>query len=540
MGKKERRLKVKNQIEQFWNSLYSREISSKKELIREMVRIKLTEDELEKISLCKEEISSDDLYETMKKITEEELGYFPGDRDYFKELYDLARAIDLQEFTIQTYKNDRMGTIIAPMHLTGYMANILESNNVNNVLITDAEKNLIGLENIIEEFKNIQFTLTSENKLTFLLLKLIFKGFENARVKHQSIYKKLVIEDRFDLVLCLPTFGLKFDPEEVSNKYMTRESEGIAVENLLEVMDHTGKFFVIVPARFTFSGGGFEGIRNKIMSDYGLESIYTLPEGTFRPYTGIKTYMLGISNESVSEIELGNLKLEDEEFILQDQKIVTKEEFNKYTDWRVELFLSENQDELQKFKESEVPKVKLKDVAEIFRGKSVMKKDIQPGKIHVLNISNIEDSHIIFDEMDTIDEEERKIRRYELLDNDLVVTCRGTINKVAVYKASNKFVIASANIIVIRFKENVMSDYVKIFMESPVGSTIIKSFQRGTTVMNINPKDIGEMEVPIADIEVQKQIVDEYINENKLYIDTIRKAEKRWETHKQEIYSKII
>lgn len=540
MIKKEGRLKVKNQIEQFWNNLYSREISSKKELIREMVRIKLTEDELENVSPSKEDISSDDLYETMKKITEEELGYFPGDRDYFKELYDLARTVDLQEFTIQTYKNDRMGTIISPKHLTGYMANILDSNSIKNVLISDAEKSLIGLKNIIGEFKNIQFTLTSENKLTFLLLKLIFKGFENVSVKHQSIYKKIVIEDRFDLVFSLPTFGLKFDPEEVLSKYMTRESEGIAVENLLEVIGHTGKLFVIVPARFTFSGGGFEDIRNKIMSDYGLESIYTLPEGTFRPYTGIKTYMLGISNESVSEVELGNLKLENEAFKLQDQKIVTKEEFNKYTDWRVELFLSENQDELQKFKESEVPKVKLKDVAEIFRGKSVMKKDIQPGKIHVLNISNIEDGHIIFDEMDTIDEEERKIRRYELLDNDLVVTCRGTINKVTVYKASNKFVIASANIIVIRFKENVISDYVKIFMESPVGSTIIKSFQRGTTVMNINPKDIGEMEVPIAHIEVQKQIVDEYLNENKLYIETVKKAEKRWETHKQEIYNKLI
>lgn len=531
---------MKNQIEQFWNSLYSRGISSKKELIREMIRIKLTEDGLNNDFSSKEEMSSDELYETMKKITEKEIGYFPGDRDFFKELYDLAKAIDLQSFTIQTYKSDRMGTIIAPMHLTSYMANILKSNNVNNVLITDAEKNLIGLENIIEEFKNIQFTLTSENKLTFILLKLIFKGFENARVNHQSIYKKLVIEDRFDLILCLPTFGLKFDPEEVSNKYMTRESEGIAVENLLEVIDYRGKLFVIVPARFTFSGGGFEDIRNKIMSDYGLESIYTLPEGTFRPYTGIKTYMLGISNESVSEIELGNLKLENEAFILQDQKCITKEEFNKYTDWRVELFLSENQDEIQKFKESDVPKIKLKDVAEIFRGKSVMKKDIQPGKIHVLNISNIEDGHIIFDEMDTIDEEERKIKRYELLDNDLVVTCRGTINKAAVYKASDKLVIASANIIVIRFKEKVMSDYVKIFMESPVGSTIIKSFQRGTTVMNINPKDIGEMEVPLAKIEVQKQIVDEYLNENKLYIDTIRKAEKRWETHKQEIFEKIL
>lgn len=531
---------MKNQIEKFWNILYGRGISSKEDIVREILRIKFTEAALGKELSGGEELSSEVLYETMRKRTEEELGYFPGDRNFFRELYDLGKLVDLQEFAIQTYKNDRMGTIMAPMHLTSYMVNILESNNVTNVLITDAEKNLIGLESIIEKFKDIYFTFTSDNRLLFLVLELIFKRFENVNVKYQSIYKKKEINNRFDLVLCLPTFGLKFDLDKLSNRFMTRESEGVAVENLLEVIAPTGKLFVIVPARFTFSGGGFEGIRNKIMFEYGLESIYTLPEGTFRPYTGIKTYMLCISSEPVSEIELGNLKLENDAFILQEQKGIKKEEFNKYTDWRVELFLSENQDEIQKFKESEVPKVKLKDVAEIFRGKSVMKKDLQPGKIHVLNISNIEDGHIIFDGMDTIDEEERKIRRYELQENDLVVTCRGTINKVAVYHASKKFVIASANIIVIRFKENVNSTFVKIFMESPVGTTIIRSFQRGTTVMNINPKDIGEMEVPIAKIGVQNQIVDEYLNENKLYIDTIKKAEKRWDTQKQEIFEKIL
>ena len=44
------------------------------------------------------------------------------------------------------------------------------------------------------------------------------------------------MENRFDLELCLPIFGVKFDPEDVSNEYMTRESEGITVEDLLEVI----------------------------------------------------------------------------------------------------------------------------------------------------------------------------------------------------------------------------------------------------------------------------------------------------------------
>ncbi|MCG8538837.1 MAG: restriction endonuclease subunit S [Clostridia bacterium] len=531
-----------NNIEQFWNVLYQREISSKEELIREIIRVKLTENYILNNLLSNEDemIWSDRLYEIMKESTEEEIGYFPGDRDLFKEIFNIGKSIDLQEFAVKTYKNDRMGTIIAPVHLTNYMVDIIEDSEAKSVLITDAEKSLVGLRNVVKSFKNITFTLTSENKLMYLLLKLIFIQSENVSVIHQSVYKRLLLKQNLDLILCLPTFGMKFDVEEISNKYMTRESEGIAVENLLELIDEKGMIYIIVPARLTFSGGSFERLRNYITSEYSIKSIYTLPEGTFRPYTGIKTYMLGITNKTVQQIKLGNLELDNEEFILTDEKEISINDFNKYSDWRVELFLSENQDEVQKFKTSKTEKVKLKDVAEIFRGKSIMKKDIQPGKIHVLNISNIEDGQIIYDDMDTIDEEERKIKRYELLEKDLVITCRGTINKVAVYEGSNKAIIASANIIVIRFKGDILSDYVKIFLESPIGTTIIRSFQRGTTVMNINPKDIGEMEIPIALLDKQEQIVKQYIKERELYVETIRNAERRWISHKTEIYEKLL
>lgn len=133
-----------------------------------------------------------------------------------------------------------------------------------------------------------------------------------------------------------------------------------------------------------------------------------------------------------------------------------------------------------------------------------MKNDLQPGEISVLNISNIEDGQIDYETMDTIDEEERKVKRYELIDNDLVMTCRGTVNKVAIYEPNgDKKVIASANIIVILFKEKIISNYVKIFLESAVGTELIKIFQRGSTVMNINPKDISELEVPVVDVEKQ-------------------------------------
>jgi hypothetical protein len=43
---------------------------------------------------------------------------------------------------------------------------------------------------------------------------------------------------------------------------------------------------------------------------------------------------------------------------------------------------------------------------------------------------------------------------------------------------------------VIRPNNRVLSDYLKIFFESPVGVALIKSFQRETNIVNINHTDI--------------------------------------------------
>jgi restriction endonuclease S subunit len=85
-----------------------------------------------------------------------------------------------------------------------------------------------------------------------------------------------------------------------------------------------------------------------------------------------------------------------------------------------------------------------------------------------------------------------------------------------------------------------MSEYVKVFLESPVGTQLVKTFQRGSTVMNINPADLGEMEIPLPDIEEQRKIVEEYRKEHQLYFETVRKAKERWEKKRQQIYDQLL
>jgi restriction endonuclease S subunit len=250
--------------------------------------------------------------------------------------------------------------------------------------------------------------------------------------------------------------------------------------------------------------------------------------------------MLKISSEKKKNISVGYLGY-DNGLYIDKNMVVDNEDFAAYEDWRIELLFEDDDENIKKYKTSTIKKVKLHEVAEVFRGKSILKKDVKPGKILVLNVSNIIDTDIDYSNMDSIDEEERKIKRYELIDGDIVLSCRGSVIKTAVYRNKQQgIVIASANIIVIRPNDRILSDYLKIFLESPVGIALVKSFQRGTTVVNINHTDIMEMEIPLLSMEEQKVLVEKYTREAELYKKTIAKAEKRFLEEKEKIYNKLV
>lgn len=260
---------------------------------------------------------------------------------------------------------------------------------------------------------------------------------------------------------------------------MTRETESIAIENLLRRIDDDGRLTAVVPAKLTFAGGQIQSFRKWILENFGVESIYSLPEGIFRPYTGIKTYLMTFTKRRTGSIVLGVLEAEDYNLKVTQRHKVPCDEFGRHDDWRVDLFIANDNEEIRRFRASGIKKVKLKEIADIFRGKSVLKDDIKPGKVFILNISDIEDGEVLLDNMDTIDEEERKVKRYQLEEGDILLTCRGTVNKVALFPETGRMVIASANIIVVRVKVKVLPLYLKLFLESPLGQMLVKSFSAG-------------------------------------------------------------
>lgn len=527
---------MKPAIDIFITTFAMHGITSREQLLNEMLRIKHT---ARTVKMQKKFMpNAEQLFELMKESTENTiLGVFPGDKDFFFSVYQVGQEIDLIEYTLKLYQNDRFGQIFSPTYLTDYVGKLIDDAKPQSILIAEAEKSLAGLNNLVERHQASQITFTTANVLMFMLLKLGFEEYKNVSIFNQSIYQELLTDARFDFIYSLPDFCGKI--EAVNQEVMSSRPDVVATRILLGHLSDQGTLVSVLPAKITFASGSEAKLREHIIAYYQLEGLYSLPEGTFKPYAAIKTYLLKIGAVKKEKVQVGYLGYHNGLYV-DKVKLVGSKDFTAYEDWRIELILADDDENIKRYQQSTLQRVKIHEVAEVFRGKSILKKDLKPGKILVLNISNIMDTGIDYSNLDCIDEEERKIKRYELLDGDIVLSCRGSGIKAGVFRQQKSIVIASANITVIRPNNRVQSDYLKIFLESPLGMALLKSFQRGTTIINLNHTDIMEMEIPLLSIEEQKKLAKKYAEEVAIYQETIAKAEKRYLEAKVKIYNQLV
>lgn len=519
------------QLESTLGLLHQKQITSRDQLLHAMLLVKTVAKNSDRDLSEKPQ----EIFRAMTQFSEEDMDFFPSHQDDFVEVFAALRNIDIIDFALAIYKDDPMRTIFAPKCISSFISERIHELQPKTILITEAEKHLTGLRDIVECFRDSHFTLTTELQPMYLLLLLAFEHLSHVNIQFTSIYADCLHDRTFEYIHCLPTFGHR--PETNNEDFFTKDSEGIALENMLRHLGRRGLLDVIVPARVSFSSMGYDKLRSYINEHFHVQSILVLPEDTFRPCTAIKTYFLSITAQQQHQVEIGTFRSTLRQ---KDTTLIGRDEFVSYKDWRIELLLSDDNKRIQQFRHSDVKKAKLRDVAEIFRGKSILKKDLSPGDIFVLNLSDIKEGTINYTDMSTIDEEEQKVKRYELQTGDVVLSCRGTAIKSAVFQRQDRMVIASANLIIIRSNDRVMGEYLQIFLESPVGQAMIKSFQRGTTVMNINYADIMEMEIPLYSMEKQQEIVAKYQEERGIYQAAIQKATQRWFRRRSDIYDQLL
>jgi len=409
-----------------------------------------------------------------------------------------------------------------------------------SILVTDSDKYGVELYDLIKENKNVKFYLTVKNDIIHKLFSEIYK-FDNVEFINPEIYTDTFTTKKFDIIVSFPIMGGR--ELVTSGDFISRELSFIAAQNLLYHLTPIGKLIIILPAKIGFGGGDAETLRHYISENYKVNEIASLPSRVFYPYMAINTYLISISQGLTDAVTITKYSLEKsnnvEQLLPDDTRLLFSDELEEMNNWNVDFAFSMTDETILQYKDSNVKKEKLKNVADVFRGKSVTSKD-EEGNIAVINISNISETGIDYEKLDVTYDEERKVARYLLEDGDVLIATKGFAVKVAVYEKQPRMVIASSNLCVVRPNTKLINGtYLKLFLESEIGMKLLKSLQRGTAIVNINYQDICELEVPVPPIDEQMEIAEEYNAGLRLYKKTIEAAEEAWNLIKNSVKSKL-
>jgi type I restriction enzyme M protein len=172
----------------------------------------------------------------------------------------------------------------------------------------------------LKKLQNETFFGVEQKPLTYLLgaMNLLLHGIEGAGLElantlelHQSNVPE---RNKYKVILSNPPYGGKMSRDNQGNFTIPSGStELLFLQHIMANLARGGRAAVIVPEGVLFRGGADAKVREKLLKEFDLHTLLSLPAGSFLPYTGVKTNVLffhrptnGTTTSSVWFYELTN------------------------------------------------------------------------------------------------------------------------------------------------------------------------------------------------------------------------------------------
>jgi type I restriction enzyme M protein len=151
----------------------------------------------------------------------------------------------------------------------------------------------------LNKLQNETFYGIEQKPLTYLLgaMNLLLHGIEGAGLElantlelHQSNVPE---RNKYKIILSNPPYGGKMSRDNQGNFTIPSGStEVLFVQHIMANLAKGGRAAVIVPEGVLFRGGADAKVREKLIKEFDLHTVLSLPAGCFLPYTGVKTNVL--------------------------------------------------------------------------------------------------------------------------------------------------------------------------------------------------------------------------------------------------------
>ncbi|MCY6353670.1 N-6 DNA methylase [Clostridium sp. ZS2-4] len=441
----------------------------------------------------------------------------------------------------------------------------------------EAKSKKLNISNINFYGQDINFRISLIAKLNLFL-----HGITNFDITVEDTLKfpKLDSNNKvveFDIILSNLPLGMRWS-EEVSHDRFNRFKYGLPdkryadwlfIQSAIASLKPKGKAALVVN-KGTLMRSYEKEIRTRIIEDDLIEAIISLPENLYRG-TSIPIDILIINKDkpiyrknkilfidASKEYE----KKEKGKNILNEEQLnhilntyhseIEEKDYSKYIDYKeieqkdfrldsVE-YVKENDLKISHCKMIQLGKI---DNLKIKRGLQISKKDLEVvsdntvATHYFLKISDIQDGKIEFNER-IIAKSEKWVDSFGLKPKDIVISGRGKLVKVAVYEEYMPPAIISGNLMYIRLNPKKYDvDFLNIYLNSPLGSQLLKDIQFGSSIVALNPSRMKEVLVPDIPLEEQQRLVCKFKDNERIYQESIDKATEIYDKNVKSIYEKI-
>lgn len=389
---------------------------------------------------------------------------------------------------------------------------------------------------------------------------------------------------KFDSVLMIPPFGMSWKQNEeiirhdIYSRYMygmpsVSNADWLFMSLAVNALNESGKAVVVTTLGSLFRGGSEEKIRQKIINFDYIESVIQLPAALFEN-TGIPVVIVVFNkvkpknmknkiqfinaSDMYESAKRARKTLSD----LQVKEIVTLYKTKNEVD-EVSILIPTNEIEEANlvpskyvqslvFDSASLGKVrihterinftnKLGDIGSFYRGINITSKYVQAmhGNYKVVNYADVKDGQLDMDSVQTYGiKNNARVEAYRVQEGDLIISNKG-VTKVCVIPKHEGDMLISQNFVGIRLNKEFNAEYVKEYLESPLGEFLLEKQKTGTAIKMISMKDLQEIPLVINHKSNQNRIMEEYVNREQELKEELLSIQEKLSSLKTELYDKM-
>lgn len=421
-------------------------------------------------------------------------------------------------------------------------------------------------------------------------IRMFINGVNSADIRVGDVLTNPVFKDgentikKFDTIIMNPPFSMMWKDKEseiLKDKYgrFIYGTPGVAsadwlfISSALKSLKENGKAVIITTLGALFRAGAEENLRKKLIGFDYIEAVIELAGGLFTNTSipcAMIVFNMNKSEEMKNKIQFINAD-DIYENVRRGKNILNDENINAildiYRDKKIVEDISTIVDikDIEngnispskyvvktEFESSDYGKVKihldklnttktLGDIGNFYRGINVTSKNVQNpnGNYKIINLADIKNGELDAESLPTyLIENNARVEAYKVEAGDIIISNKGA-TKICIIPEHEGNILISQNFIGIRLKRGNNPEYIKEFLESPIGEYLIDSRKTGTAVAMINPKDLKEVPLVYMDSEKQDEIMNKYIDEEKKLKEQMKELQAKIDNLKFDLYDKM-